>query len=286
MSDPAIAVKLAAWRKTKETEWATEGSKLRRKHCTREAFDSWLDKQCATSLKRKQERDAAETTAAVPPDDVKSRAPAPQEQPTAADCASLSTSMESAAPAAPESLQVSQKKSSRRRRKKKAEQADDDKIVAIGETLADMSLKQEKMKQLYKKHGVLQEQFNTLTSRTPNTARGHTMLYDRRKKLIDEMEALLKTIGALNTAMPGAGSVDELKTLEAIYSEAALSGEQGAASSLEEQLNTLQADSIEKRQLAQRVAARAREQRLARQAAAATAKQTKEIKSLLANSNK
>ena len=51
--------KLAAWRETKEAEWAVEGSKLRRKHPTREALDTWLDKQCAKSLKLKQESDAA-----------------------------------------------------------------------------------------------------------------------------------------------------------------------------------------------------------------------------------
>ena len=48
----ANEAKMEAWRETKEAEWAIDDSKLRRKHPTREAFDSWLDKQCAKSLER------------------------------------------------------------------------------------------------------------------------------------------------------------------------------------------------------------------------------------------
>lgn len=36
------AVKLAAWRASKEAEWEQEGSNLRRKHPDRHNFESWM----------------------------------------------------------------------------------------------------------------------------------------------------------------------------------------------------------------------------------------------------
>ena len=92
------------------------------------------------------------------------------------------------------------------------------------------------------------------------------MLYDRKKRLMDEMQGLLDTIKVLSEANPGAGSVQALLDLDSKFNEVVLSGEDGAAAvaTLEDQLSSVQAESIERRRVAQQVADRAREQRLAK----------------------
>ena len=73
-----------------------------------------------------------------------------------------------------------------------------------------MALKQQQIQEAFDRYSELQKQLDTLSGRTANTPRGHTMLYDRKKKLIDEMERLLQTAKSLGEATPGAGSVDGL----------------------------------------------------------------------------
>merc|ERR1712196_34326 len=43
--------KLDTWRSEKEREWADPESKLRRKHPSRESFESWLDQQCRKAVR-------------------------------------------------------------------------------------------------------------------------------------------------------------------------------------------------------------------------------------------
>lgn len=156
-------------------------------------------------------------------------------------------------------------KSARRRRKKKQQEADaeDSKINEVGDELADMALKQQQIQEAFDRYSELQKQLDTLSGRTANTPRGHTMLYDRKKKLIDEMERLLQTAKSLGEATPGAGSVDGLKALGEKFSAAVISGEGGVAAGLEDQLSAMQAESVRRRQRAQELAAQARARRLA-----------------------
>ena len=64
--------------------------------------------------------------------------------------------------------------------------------------------------------------------RKVNTPRGHTMIYDRKRSLMDQMESLLDKIGALKST-PGAGNVNDAKELKARVTEAVLSGEVNGA---------------------------------------------------------
>eukprot|EP00656_Telonema_subtile_P048916 TRINITY_DN5962_c0_g1_i2.p2 TRINITY_DN5962_c0_g1~~TRINITY_DN5962_c0_g1_i2.p2 ORF type:complete len:182 (-),score=44.49 TRINITY_DN5962_c0_g1_i2:194-739(-) len=58
-TDDAAAKKLEAWREAKSAEWAQEGSKIRTKHPDRAKFEEWMDRQCAKSLKLKEQSDVA-----------------------------------------------------------------------------------------------------------------------------------------------------------------------------------------------------------------------------------
>lgn len=46
------AKRIAEWRAAKEKEWATDGSKLRTKYSTRDAFEAWMARQVEKGQKR------------------------------------------------------------------------------------------------------------------------------------------------------------------------------------------------------------------------------------------
>ena len=87
------------------------------------------------------------------------------------------------------------------------------------------------------------------------------MLYDRKKKLIEQMEALLDEIAAINKATPGVGSVAGLRALEAQLSDVVIGA--GDSASLAAALGDVQKDCDERRARAEEVAASLRAARLA-----------------------
>lgn len=142
----------------------------------------------------------------------------------------------------------------------------------LGEQLTDMSLKRQQIENKYAQYAELQAQLDTLSSRTANTPRGHTMLYDRKKKLCDSMEGLLDEIAAISQASPGCGQ-DGLRVLDERYADAVLAGH-GDSARLKADLSELQENSALRRQRANELAAQLRARRLEEKAANEAAEQT------------
>jgi len=59
----SVESRMGAWRALKETQWLVPESELKLKCPTREAFDAWMDKQCAKSIQNKVKSDAAKESA-------------------------------------------------------------------------------------------------------------------------------------------------------------------------------------------------------------------------------
>ena len=178
-------------------------------------------------------------------------------------------------------------KSARRRKKKKAAAAaaaaEDDAMDELGGQLTDMALKQQQIEDKHAQYAELQAQLDMLSSRTANTPRGHTMLYDRKKKLCDSMEGLLDEITAISRASPGCGQVNGLRVLDERYADAVLAGH-GDSARLKADLSKLQEDSALRRQRADELAARLRKRRLAEKAANETAEQRAQAAAALMSS--
>jgi chromosome segregation ATPase len=141
-----------------------------------------------------------------------------------------------------------------KKQQKKAEEAEADAMDEIDAAIGRISVVQEQIKGLYDDYQKLQAQLDVLSSRTANTPRGHTMLYDRKKSLIDQMQALLDQIGRLEKQAPGSGNVRDAKELEARFAEAVISGEANGAAACKQMLGELAERGEARREAAKQLA--------------------------------
>ena len=153
---------------------------------------------------------------------------------------------------APPSAKARKRRS--KKQAKKAEDAEADAMDEIDAALGRITVAQEQIKGLYDTYHKLQAQLDVLSSRTANTPRGHAMLYDRKKSLMDQMEGLLNEIKRLEEEAPGAGNVRDAKELEARFSAAVLSGEANGAAAVERLMGEMAERSEARRQAATELA--------------------------------
>lgn len=86
--------------------------------------------------------------------------------------------------------------------------------------LSSLKLAQQQVIESYEKFGALQLRLDALSAMTPNYPRGHTMLHDRKKKILDEMDLCLTRVSTLCGENPGAGSVEGLGQFREAFAHA------------------------------------------------------------------